>query len=338
MLAQLLLVAAGLVVLFKASDYLIEAAGRLAKMLGVSELVIGLTIVAVGTSIPEMASSLSASLQGSPGLALGNIIGSNISNIALVLGISALMGTVAVHKRVVKRDSLMLLLSSFLVLVVLFNGLVSWIEGILLIFLFVAYSAFIFRKRKNLAGYDFAGFVRYFLKMGYIEELTEKGAGALRSFLTGKGRKRAVELREIAIILIAGIAIVFSADLLIRGAIGIAGLLEIEEAFIGLTVVAIGTSLPELSVSLSAARKRKGDLMVGNIVGSNISNSLLVLGLAAVASPLALTAGFMKNAVFMCLFTVLFLLLIFRRARLGKAEGVLLLACYAAFLLFAYLV
>jgi len=336
MLAEILLVAAGLLVLFKASDYLIEAAGRLAKMLGVSELVIGLTIVAVGTSVPEMASSISASLQGSPELALGNIIGSNISNIALVLGISALMGTVAVHKRVIKRDSLMLLASAFLVLIVLYNGFVSWIEGILLICLFVAYSAFIFRKRKNLKGYDFAGFVQYFLKMEYIEELTEKSAGALRSFLTGKGKKRAVELREIAIILIAGIAIVFSADLLIKGALGIAGLLEIGEAFIGLTVVAIGTSLPELSVSISAVRKRKGDLMVGNIVGSNISNSLLVLGLAAAAGPLALTAGFMKNAVFMCLFTVLFLLLIFRRAKLGKAEGVLLLACYAAFLFFAF--
>ncbi len=337
MLWSLLFLGVGLVVLFKASDYLIESAGRLAKILGVSELVIGLTVVAVGTSVPEIASSVTASLQGSPGIAVANVLGSNISNIALVLGISAMLGSVVISRRVVKRDSQMLLVSSLLLPAILLNGLVSSIEGFLLVMLFVAYSAFIFKTRKKMKGYGFAGFLQYFIKMHYVTELTETGAGMLRSFLTGKGIKRAVEARELLIILLSCLFIVVSADLLVKGATGLSREMSINESFIGLTVIAIGTSLPELSVSITAARKRRGNLMVGNIVGSNISNSLLVLGLAALARPLAVSSQtILKSAGAMCLFTFLFLLMIFTRKKLGRAEGIVLLAGYAVFLFLAY--
>jgi len=338
MLEFLLFIGVGLIVLFKSSDFLVESAGRLARILGVSDLTIGLTIVALGTSIPELASSVAASLHGSPGIAIGNVLGSNITNIALVLGLVSFVGLVKVDKRVVKRDSLMLLFSSLLVLLFFLNGLFSRIEGLFVLLVFIAYSAFVFRSRERVGkDYGFAEFVSYFLKLEYLGEITTQGTSVIREFFYGTGRKKIVVFREIAIIAVAGIAIVLSASLLVRGAIGIASLLSIKPAFIGLTIIAVGTSLPELSVSLSAVKKHKGNILIGNIIGSNLSNSLFVLGLAAIANPLILpSTEFIKNAVFMCLFTVLFLIIVLRREKIGKMEGIILLVCYALFLFFAY--
>ncbi len=340
MLESFLFLGVGILLLFKSSDYLVESASRLAEMFGVSELVIGLTIVAVGTSVPEIASSVLAAMQGSPELALGNIIGSNISNIALVLGVSALISTVRVQGDVVKRDAQMLLASSILLLVVLFNGLVSSVEGALLLLLFVAYSAFVLKKKEKLKQYGFNEFVHYFIKMHYVRDVTEKSAGFLHSFFSGKGRRHAVELREFAIIFGSIVVVVFSANLFVTGAIGIAEAFNVGESFIGLTVVAIGTSVPELSVSLSAAKKGKGNLMVGNIVGSNISNTLLVLGLAAFAGPLSFSgevlSGFIYNAIFLVVFSAFFVLTVLARKKIDKQEGIMLLAGYALFLFLAY--
>lgn len=334
----LLYLAVGLIALSKSADYLVEAAGRLAKILGISDLTIGLTIVAIGTSIPEIASSVTASLHGSPELAIGNVIGSNIANIGLVLGLASLLALVRIDKHVIKRDSIMLLFASVLVLLLLLNGLFSGFEGLFVLLVFIAYTAFLFRSRKRIAReYGFADFMDYFLKFKYAEEIAEQSASALRAFFSGKGRKKIIELREITIIAISAIVVVISANLLVKGALGLAELLQLKPAFLGLTVIAIGTSLPELSVSFSAVKKGKGNILVGNIIGSNIANLLLVLGLAAIAHPLMVPSILLsKNAVFMFLFTLLFLGMIFRRAKLNRAEGITLMACYIAFLFFAY--
>jgi len=333
---ELALVVCGIVLLYKSADWMIESASRLAKMLGVSEFIIGLTIVAVGTSLPEIASSVMAAYYGNPGLALGNIIGSNIANIALVLGLGALVGVVPVNKQVVKRDSGMLLISAAVVLLVLFNGVVTQVEGILLLCLFLAYSAYVFKTRRTLKKYGFGDFFGYFVRMNYVETITERGASVLRSFLTGRGRKKGVEAREMVIILASAVIVVFSAQILVLGATGLGAELGLSQGFMGLTVVAIGTSLPELSVSLTAVLKKKGNLMIGNIIGSNISNSFLVLGLAALTSDLVVPdPSFFKNAIVMTLFSLLFVPIVLTRRRIDRLEGAILVACYIAFVFFA---
>jgi len=336
MLFALLSMFIALALLVKASDFVVECAARIARLLGISELVVGLTIVAIGTSLPELASSIFASLHNSGDLVVGNVIGSNVANIGLVLAASLLIAPLAVKKEVVKRDALIMLFSMLALIVVFFSYYVSHIEGLFLFLLFIAYLNFLFRyARRYRKEYDFNGFLDYFIKAQYLQQLTEAGALFIRHFgHSVRIDKRVV--KQFAILFVASLVVIISADFLIRSALALSKMLHINASFIGLTVIAIGTSLPELSVSISAARLGKGSIMLGNIIGSCITNSLLVVGLAAIANEFSIAHRMFKTALFAFLFVLFFTVLIFYKKSLTRVHGLILLFLYAMFLLQAY--
>ncbi len=259
MLTDSLLLALGLAVLVAGAELLVRGASRLAAAAGVSPLVIGLTVVAFGTSAPESAASLRASLSGAADLAVGNVAGSNIMNVLGILGISALAAPLAVHRQVVRRELPIMVAATGLAWGLSLGGNLGRAAGIGLLLGVVAYTAYLLREaRKDVAN---------------REQAADKPRGARA--LARAGALAAVGL----IMLVAG------ADWLVDGAAGLARGLGVSELVIGLTVVAAGTSLPELATSVAAALKGERDLAVGNVVGSNIFNLTAVLGLAAVAAP-----------------------------------------------------
>lgn len=275
-LSSVLLLLAGFVLLVGGGEALVRGAASLARTMGMSSLVVGLTVVSFATSSPELAVSAGAALSGSPGLAVGNVVGSNIANILLVLGISALVVPLMVTSRVVRTDIPVMIGLSVLALVLALDGTISTADGVLLLALLAAYLVVtIIRSRR---GRDDA------------PPATAAGAaGAPTKAASAPRRFRATRTRSILldVVLVAvGVALlVLGAQLLVRGATQIAATFGVSDLVIGLTVVAIGTSLPELATSVIAVRRGEGDLAVGNIVGSNIFNIGAVLGLTAVVAP-----------------------------------------------------
>ncbi len=305
MLFYLLVLLVGLGLLVKASDSLIESAGRLARILGVSELIVGLTIVAIGTSIPELASSVLASLHGSGDLVIGNVIGSNVANIGFVLAISLLFAPLAIDKQVMKRDALFLLFASLALVFVL-------LEGIFLLLLFIAYFTFLFRTKKRYREqYGFPDFLNYFLRSEYLRELTESSA----AIISDMGQK---------------------IELLVTSALKLSSTFNINASFIGITIIAMGTSLPELSVSISAIKRNKGGILIGNIIGSGITNIFLVVGLSAIVSELSIASILFRTALIALAFIIFFIVMLFYKKSLDRLDAFVLLALYAIFIAQAY--
>ncbi|MFV2145745.1 calcium/sodium antiporter [Isoptericola sp. G70] len=275
-LSSVLLLLAGFVLLVGGGEALVRGAASLARTMGMSSLVVGLTVVSFATSSPELAVSAGAALSGSPGLAVGNVVGSNIANILLVLGISALMVPLMVTSRVVRTDIPVMIGLSVLALVLALDGTISTADGVLLLALLAAYLVVtIIRSRR---GRDDAP-----------PAAAAGAAGAPTKAASAPSRFRATRTRSILldVVLVAvGVALlVLGAQLLVRGATQIAATFGVSDLVIGLTVVAVGTSLPELATTVIAVRRGEGDLAVGNIVGSNIFNIGAVLGLTAIVAP-----------------------------------------------------
>ncbi|WP_402372158.1 calcium/sodium antiporter [Isoptericola rhizosphaerae] len=275
-LSSVLLLLAGFVLLVGGGEALVRGAASLARTMGMSSLVVGLTVVSFATSSPELAVSAGAALSGSPGLAVGNVVGSNIANILLVLGISALVVPLMVTSRVVRTDIPVMIGLSVLALVLALDGTISTADGVLLLALLAAYLVVtIIRSRR---GRDDAP-----------PAAAAGAAGAPTKAASAPRRFRATRTRSILldVVLVAvGVGLlVLGAQLLVRGATQIATSFGVSDLVIGLTVVAVGTSLPELATSVIAVRRGEGDLAVGNIVGSNIFNIGAVLGLTAVVAP-----------------------------------------------------
>ena len=259
MVTNVLILALGLAVLVAGAELLVRGASRLAAAAGISPLVIGLTVVAFGTSAPESAASLRASLAGQPDLALGNVVGSNIMNVLCILGAAALATPLAVHRQVVRRELPLMIAASALVWVLALAGGLGRLSGICLLAGAVAYTVFLLREaRCDADGCKQAG-----------DRPRGPRAVAWAGVLAGAGLT----------------LLVLGAGWLVDGAAGLARGLGVSELVIGLTVVAAGTSLPELAASLAAALKGERDMAVGNVVGSNIFNLTAVLGLAATATP-----------------------------------------------------
>lgn len=317
----ILLFVIGFVILVKGADLLVDASSSIAKRYGVSNLVIGLTIVAFGTSFPELIVSAFASLKGSTGVALGNIVGSNISNILLVLGVSAVIHPLYVKKNTVSKEIPLSLLAvfavSFLVNDQLIDGALynylTRIDGLILILFFSIFIYYTFGISKE--------------EVTLIETL----------------REEKIEIfslkRSLGMIVIGLILLYFGGEWIVNGALELARTFGISEAFVGLTVVAIGTSLPELAASGMAAYRGKADIAVGNAVGSNIFNLFWVLGVSSVIAPIPHNLILNYDLIILMILTIVLLLLIFigKKNILGRWEGGALLfiyLCYFAFLIY----
>lgn len=305
-----LILLVGLVVLTLGAEFLVRGASSIAARLGLSPLVIGLTVVAFGTSAPELAVSLKAALAGQGGIALGNIVGSNIFNVAAILGIAAMICPLAVHLDVIRRDMPIMLGASGLFVTFLLTGqrLERW-EGIVLFLLIVVYVA----SSVRVAG-------------------KEKNPEAVAEL----GEPKSTSMILSLVLTLAGFAmLVFGARLFVDSAVSIARSLGWSEAVIGLTIVAAGTSMPELATSVVASLRRQTDIAIGNVVGSNIFNLLCIGGAAGAVSPIN-SGGLSWIDLGAMLLTSIILLPLMRTGfRLNRVEGGLL---FGTFLLYLWLV
>lgn len=306
---QLVLLAAGFVLLVKGADWFVEGAGRLAEKFGIPQLVIGLTIVAMGTSLPEAAVSVSAALKGSAEITIGNIVGSNILNVLLILGVTSVIMPIAVQKSTVRYEiPFVIAISALLMGIGITDQVVGRADGVILWGLMICYLLYLLHMTKNEAG------------MHEEEE----------------DQKEMPVWKMLFFILAGGVMIVVGSDVAVDAATELARIFGMSERLIGLTIVAFGTSLPELVTSATAAVKGKADIAVGNIVGSNIFNILFVVGTSALITPVTYVSDFLVDSVACIAAAALLWVLVWRKHRLGRLGGVCLLAGYAVY--FVYLI
>lgn len=301
----------GLALLALGGEGLIRGAVSLARRYGMSELMIGLTLVGFGTSTPELVTSINAALAGSPGIALGNVIGSNISNVLLIFGFVAFIVPMAVKPEAVGRDAILAILVSVTLAVIAVQfGMLSRLTGLAFVVALLAYIAIIFRIER---------------KGGTAAAVHEGEA------VTHEPTPGATGVALIFVVVGLGV-LIYGADMLVSGAVALARDAGISETVIGLTIVAVGTSLPELVVSLVAALRGRADVAFGNIVGSNIYNILGILGISSIITPITIPADIGLIDWSALLLSAL-LLLVFARtdARVSRQEGATLLAFYAAY-------
>jgi len=294
---QLVVVALTVVGLWIGARLLVDSSVRLARRAGLSELVIGLTIVAVGTSTPELAVSLDAAYKGFGDIAVANVLGSNIYNLAFILGVVSLIRAVPVTSSLVKRDGVALLVSTAVGVAVLLDSTVSRLDGLVLVGLFLAYTGYLLRSGESDTGDDPVDITR-----------------ALPERLSVPGRDIALLVAGLALVLVSGDLLIGAASALARGA-------GVSEWVIGGTIVAAGTSMPEFAVSLVAVRRGSLGVSVGNIVGSNIFNLLGVLGLAALVQPLAASPTALSTLSWLVAVSLLVVAALWTGRRLSRVEG-----------------
>ncbi|WP_454911251.1 calcium/sodium antiporter [Stutzerimonas chloritidismutans] len=312
---------AGLVLLVAGAEVLVRGAAKLAAQFGISPLVIGLTVVAFGTSAPETAVSVQAALNGSGDIAIGNVVGSNIANVLLILGMTALVAPLVVSRQLIRLDVPIMIGASLVTFGLAWDGELSRIDGALLFTGVVVYTLFLIisSRREKAAEVD-----DEFAKEFGLDEPAKPHAGLINAGLV-----------------IAGLVLlVVGSNFLVEGAVALARALGLSELVIGLTVIAIGTSLPELATSIMAAFRGERDIAVGNIVGSNIFNLLCVLGLASLVSPQAI--GVSSNALafdfpVMIAVAVACLPIFFAGYCIKRWEGALFVAYYVAYTLYLVL-
>ncbi len=309
MTLALVYVAAGLVLLTVAADRLVVAAARVARALGVSVVLIGALVIGAGTSAPELLVSVVAALRGELDMAVGNVIGSNVANLTLVLGAAVVIRPAAGHLHTIRREGVLMALAVAGFVAVTWDGTLSVSEGAILATAGIGATLLLLFWSRADAG----------SRIGVVD-MTEGGLG------TGA---------ELAIAVAALAATLGGADLLVRGARTIAEVLDLSEGFIGLTLVAIGTSLPELATAVAAARRGQNDLLIGNVLGSNIFNSLGVAGAAGIAGGGAI-AGFHPTLAFSVAAAALAGTLAATGNKLVRWEGILLVAAFAGFIALAF--
>lgn len=304
-LIQLVLLAVGFIMLIKGADWFVDGAAGIAAKMGIPQLVIGLTIVAMGTSAPEAAVSLSAAFKGAADITIGNIVGSNIMNVLIILGISAVITPLKVAKSTIRYEIPFMILITVLLMVLGMSGTITFANGIILWIFFIAYFV-------------------------YLAVLTKKQAN-------GPEMEAEEEVKDIAIpkalllVAIGLILIIAGSNVAVDAATELARTFGLSERFIGLTIVALGTSLPELVTSVLAARKGNADIAIGNIVGSNLFNMLFVVGTSSLIIPIPFAQAFVTDFAVAAGAAVLLWICCFRKQRLGRLAGVAMLACYAAY-------
>ena len=303
---ELIQIIAGLALLYYGGNFLVTGSVRLAHFLKISLFVVGSTVMAFGTSTPELAVSILAAIDGTSELAMGNVIGSNIANICLVLGLTSLIFTIAIRPDRLKRESPPLILASILILVIAWDLQINRLEGLFMVSLLGIY---VWRSISH--------------KEDFSQELEED-----THLFAGKGPVFQIFLIVLGLVLVVG-----GAKLLIKGGVGIALTQGISEWFIGITIVAIGTSLPEIVSSLIAAKRGHEEMAIGNIFGSNIFNILMVLGLTATVHPLYIKEPIQPDLIIATMITFLLVAMItYGNHSLGKQKGLILLLTYFAYL------
>lgn len=299
----------GLVLLFVGADLLVRGASRLAIILGLTPLVVGLTIVAFGTSAPEGATSIAAALRDQPDLALGNVIGSNIMNVLVVLGMAAMIKPLVVSRQLLHIDVPIMIAVSVLLYVFALNGVISRFESGILLLGIVVYTSWMIRKSRKES---------------------QRGAKKTRQVQTNK----LTIARYTAFVLVGLVMLVFGAEYLVEAASTIARQIGLSELIIGLTVIAFGTSLPEIATSLMAAFKQERDIAIGNVIGSNISNVLMILGVTGLVAPNGISvapAALNFDLPFMIAVAIACLPIFFTGHRIGRREGALLFGYYIVY-------
>lgn len=306
---QILLLIAGFTLLVKGADWFVDGAAGIACKLGVPQLVIGLTIVAMGTSAPEAAISISSSLRGSADIAVGNVIGSNILNVLMILGITSVITPLAVQASTIRYEiPFVIAITVIFAVLGLSDSTISRGDGIILWALFLLYLL-------------------------YLLIMAKKGNDVLEEADTDPNASYG---KLLLLLVIGGICIVFGSDLTVDAATELARIFGMSERLIGLTIVAFGTSLPELVTCISAGLKHNADIAIGNIVGSNIFNILFVIGTSALITPVRYQRAFLPDSIF-CVGTALLLLLcvLNKEHKLKRPGGILMLICYAGYFLFS---
>lgn len=301
---QIVFLALGFFLLVKGADWFVDGASGLARKLGIPQLVIGLTIVAMGTSLPEAAVSISAALRGNAEITIGNIVGSNILNILIILGVTALIATLKVADSTVRYEIPFMIVVTFVLLWLGYTGgQVTWLEGVILWVLFLLYLRYLYMMAKK-----------------------------------GKEEEREAEqlstAKIIGLILAGVVMIVAGSNFAVEGASNLAKALGISQRFIGLTIVALGTSLPELVTSVSAARKHNADIAIGNIVGSNIFNILFIVGTTALITPVTFASGFVVDTLIAAAVGILLFVCVARTKELRKKAGIVMLLVYILYFLY----
>ncbi len=303
------LIFVGLILLYYGGDFLVTGSLHLSRALKISPFIIGATVIGFGTSTPELAVSVMASLQDFGDLALGNIIGSNIANIGLVLGITALIVPLTIEKQRFIDESPPLIISSLIIVVFSWNNYLGMVEGFIMIGLLVVYLWRALRTKEN------------------IDPLIETPLDENHLFLNYTGTKFQVFW------VILGIAmLIVGANWIVKGSTGIARELGISEWFIGVSIVALGTSLPELTSSLIAAKRGHGEMAIGNVFGSNIFNILMVIGTSSLIKPLSIREEIYTDLIYATTLTCLLILLIRMGYVINKRDGLILSACYGSYI------
>lgn len=306
----------GFALLFAGGELLVRGAVAIARRLGISPLLIGMTIVAAATSAPELVVSVQAALGGQPDIAVGNVVGSNIANILLILGAAALLWPILFDPREVRRDTGVLAAVSVVLILIVADGVISPLEGVAFVAVYVGYLL-----------------ISYWLEVYrgspvaiLHEHEAEEFAGVTKRAWLAVGY------------LAAGLAaLVFGSQLLVAGATEVTRTFGISEAVIGLTMVAVGTSLPEFATSLAAAFRGHSDVAVGNVLGSNVFNVLGILGITAIVTPVPVASSIAGGDVLVALAaTVVVAPLLVWRGKIGRLEGAVLLALYAAYVVWRY--
>lgn len=305
MVLQVFILLVGFLLLVKGADWFVEGAAGIAKKLGIPQLIIGLTIVAMGTSMPEAAVSITAALQENAGITIGNIVGSNILNILIILGVTALITNVAIQKSTLYYEiPYMIAITIVLMIFGITGGEISFIEGIIFWLLFIVF-------------------------LGYLFVMSKKG-----------NSQENEEVKDIPVwkcilfMLVGGVMVVKGSDFAVSGASAIARFFGMSERFIGLTIVAFGTSLPELVTSVTAAKKGNAGIAIGNIVGSNIFNILFVIGTTALICTVPFESKFIIDTIIAIVSGAVLWLGTYKNRELRKPCGIVMLLGYAAYFIY----
>ena len=328
MVIQVLILIAGFLLLVKGADWFVDGAASLAERMGIPQLVVGLTIVAMGTSMPEAAVSIASALKNNPEIAIGNVVGSNTLNILLILGLTALIHPIRIQRSTIRYEMPFMIAVTLLLTAFGISGSrISRTEGVIFWGLFILYFVYLFWLSRNHR------------KQG-TEDLRDSAASGIMAASVsaeesvetkgGKQQKQSI-LWYLAEILIGGAMVVWGSDLVVDSATVLAGMFGMSDRMIALTIVAFGTSLPELVTSVTAARKGNADLAVGNVVGSNIFNILMIIGTVALIRPIPFADAFYLDLGTAIISAVVLWFGSIPSQRLGRAMGACLLLLYAGY-------
>lgn len=309
---SIILLIIGLLILIKAASIFVDGCSNVAKALKIPSIIVGLTIVALGTSTPEAVVSINASLKGMNDMALGNVIGSSICNLLLVLGCSGLAGTIIAKKKVMTRDYKYMMFSSMILFVIILSfyitnqtsGIITRTSGLLLLGFLILYF--------------------YVLMVDAINNAHHKE----------DEQDHKIKIKDIIYIILGLAGVVIAGDLVVDNAVEIANFLNISERVIGLTIIAIGTSLPELVTSVIASKKNEDDIAIGNVVGSNILNVLFILGASSVISPIEFEISAFIDAIVMMFAIIIVYLILKKDRKIEKKDSIVLLLFYIIYMIF----